>query len=134
MTLENKKWLMAIIMLAIFALGLVIGAFAQHELGARLFPSATEKKWRSQHSEDSSHLTIMAFQDALKNQGPPKDANALMQQIDLQTKIEELIIQSRAAEYSSLTPFTSFSSSAVTLLIGLAGLVVGWLGKKHGAS
>jgi len=131
--LTLKKWFAAFF---IFVIGLVIGAFAQHELGNQLFPSGTEQTWRQHHNEDSTHLQIMAFQDALdalRKEGTPS-ADALSQQIDLQTKIEGLIIQSRAAQYANLTPFTSFSSSAVTLLIGLAGLMVGWLGKKHGAS
>jgi len=131
--LTLKKWFAAFF---IFVIGLVIGAFAQHELGNQLFPSGTEQTWRQQHSEDSTHKQIMVFQGALDTmtKGGAANADALGQQIDLQTKIEGLIIQSRAAQYANLTPFTSFSSSAVTLLIGLAGLMVGWLGKKHGAS
>jgi hypothetical protein len=77
--LTLKKWFAAFF---IFVIGLVIGAFAQHELGNQLFPSETEQTWRKLHNEDSTHQQIMAFQDALdklKNQGAPKDANALMQ-------------------------------------------------------
>lgn len=99
-----------------------------------MFPSQTEKTWRSEHNEDSSHARIMAFQEVLKNQGTPKEANALMQQIELQLKIEELVIQSRAAEYANLTPFTSLGSSVGALLIALLGFAAGLIGKKRGAA
>ena len=125
------------IAILIFVGGLAIGFFAQYQV----FPSQTEKDWRSQHSEDSSHKRIMAFQSAL-DQGTAKDATALSQQIDLQMKIEALIIQNRAAQYSNITPFTSLGSSLITALFALAGVVGGWFvhkksiasEEKHGAS
>lgn len=76
----------------------------------------------------------MDFQDALKNQGPAKDVNALMRQMDAQLKIEELVIQSRAAQYSNLTPLTSLGSSVGALLIALLGFAAGLIGKKRGAA
>jgi len=80
----------------------------------------------------------MAFQRALSaeltNSAAPKDDNALAREIDLQTKIEALITQTRAAEYSSLAPITSYSSIAVNAIVAVLGAVGGWLGKKHGES
>lgn len=119
--------------IAIFAGGLVLGALAQYGL-PRAFPSQTEKTWRSEHNEDSSHARIMAFQEVMKNQGTPKDTNELTKQIEVQLKIEELVIQSRAAQYANLTPFTSLSSSVGALLIALLGFVAGLIGKKRGAA
>jgi hypothetical protein len=119
--------------IAIFAGGLVLGALAQYGL-PRMFPSQTEKTWRGEHSEDSSHARIMAFQEVLKNAGAPKDTNELTQQIEVQLKIEELVIQSRAAQYANLTPFTSLGSSVGALLIALLGFVAGLIGKKRGAA
>jgi hypothetical protein len=119
--------------IAIFAGGLVLGALAQYGL-PRVFPSPTEKTWRSEHNEDSSHERIMAFQEVLKKQGTPKDTNELTNQIEVQLKIEELVIQSRAAQYANLTPFTSVSSSVGALLIALLGFVAGLIGKKRGAA
>jgi hypothetical protein len=118
---------------AIFAGGLVLGALAQYGV-PRLFPSDTERNWRNEHTEDTSHKRIMDFQDALKNQGPAKDVNALMRQMDAQLKIEELVIQSRAAQYSNLTPLTSLSSSVGALLIALLGFAAGLVGKKRGVA
>lgn len=118
--------------IAIFAGGLALGALAQYGI-PQIFPSQTEKAWRSQPNEDSSHARIMVFQEALKNQGTPSDANALMQQMDEQLKIEELVIQTRAAEYASLTPFTSLSSSVGALLTALLGFIAGFFGRKRGA-
>jgi hypothetical protein len=119
--------------IAIFAGGLVVGALAQYGL-PHLFPSQTEKTWRSEHDEDSSHARIMAFQEVLKNQGTPKDVNELTQQIEVQLKIEELVIQSRAAQYANLTPLTSLGSTVGALLIALLGFVAGLIGKKRGAA
>jgi hypothetical protein len=83
--------------------------------------------------KDLSQQRIKTLQDALEKIHPPEDADALKQKIDLQLKLEELRIQSRAAEYSNLTPFTSFSSSVLTAVIGLLGIViVAVIGKKHG--
>jgi hypothetical protein len=82
--------------IAIFTGCLILGALAQHGL-PRIFPTTAEKIWRSQISEDSDHARIMAFQDVLNRQGAPKDTEALRKQIEAQLKIEELIIQSRAA-------------------------------------
>jgi len=122
--LTHKKWFIPILYLVF---GIAIGAGAQYELGPILFPSQTEQQWRSR----SSHQQIMALQEALRNLGTPKDANTLTQQIEQQTKIEALITQSRAAEYSFLTPFTSISSIAVTLVTGLLTALAGfWQGKK----
>lgn len=118
--------------IAIFAGGLVLGALAQYGL-TRIFPTQTERTWRSEHDEDASHARIMAFQDVLKKQGPPNNANELTQQIELQLKIEELVIQSRAAQYANLTPFTSLGSTVGALLIALVGFVAGLTGKKRGA-
>ncbi len=118
--------------IAIFAGGLVLGALVQYGF-LRAFPSPTEKVWRSEHNEDASHARIMAFQEVLKNQGTPKDAIELAQQIDVQLKIEELVIQSRAAQYASLTPFTSLGSSVGALLIALLGFIAGLIGKKRAA-
>lgn len=119
--------------IAIFAGGLVLGALAQYGL-TRIFPTQTERTWRSEHDEDASHARIMAFQDVLKKQGPPNNANELTQQIELQLKIEELVIQSRAAQYANLTPFTSLGSTVGALLIALLGFVAGLIGKKRGAA
>jgi hypothetical protein len=119
--------------IAVFAGGLVLGALAQYGL-TRIFPSQTEKTWRSEHDEDASHARIMAFQDVLKKQGPANNANELTQQIELQLKIEELVIQSRAAQYANLTPFTSLGSTVGALLIALLGFVAGLIGKKRGAA
>lgn len=119
--------------IAVFAGGLVLGALAQYGL-TRIFPTQTEKRWRSEHDEDASHARIIAFQDVLKKQGPPNNANELTQQIELQLKIEELVIQSRAAQYANLTPFTSLGSTLGALLIALLGFVAGLIGKKRGAA
>lgn len=110
-----------------------LGARAQYGL-TRIFPTQTEKRWRSEHDEDASHARIMAFQDVLKKQGPPNNANELTQQIELQLKIEELVIQSRAAQYANLTPFTSLGSTVGALLIALLGFIAGLTGKKRGAA
>jgi hypothetical protein len=118
--------------IGIFVGGLLLGALAQYGI-PEFFPSPTEQKWRSEHSEESSHVRIMAFQQALKDQGVPKDAASLKQQLDLQMEIEQLVIQSRDAEYSNLIPFTSLSSSFGGLLIALLGFVAGLIGKKRGA-
>ena len=115
--------------IAIFAGGLVLGALAQYGV-PRLFPSDVEKNWRNQHSEDSSHKRIMDFQSALNSQALSKDVKTLMQQMEAQLKIEELVIQSLAAQYANLTPFTSLGSSVGALLIALLGFVAGLLGKK----
>jgi hypothetical protein len=115
--------------IAIFAGGLVLGALAQYGV-PRMFPSQTEKTWRGEHSEDSSHARIMAFQEVLKNAGTPKDTNDLTQQIEVQLKIEEFVIQSRAAQYANLTPFTSLGSSVGALLIALLGFVAGLIGRS----
>jgi hypothetical protein len=119
--------------IAILAGGLALGVLALYGI-PQIFPSQTETNWRSEYGEDSSHKRIMAFQDVLKNQGTARDVNELAQQIDVQLKIEELIIQSRAAEYSKLTPFTSLSSSVVTLLIALLSFVAGLMGKPRRAA
>jgi hypothetical protein len=119
--------------IAIFAGGLVLGALAQYGV-PRVFPSDIEKNWRTEHSEDAGHKRIMDFQDVLKSQGPAKDVHVLMQQMDAQLKIEELVIQSRAAQYANLTPFTSFTSSVGALLIALLGFLAGLIGKKRGAA
>jgi hypothetical protein len=116
--------------IAIFAGGLVLGALAQYGL-TRIFPTQTEKTWRNEHDEDASHARIMAFQDVLKKHGPPNNANELTQQIELQLKIEELVIQSRAAQHANLTPFTSLGSTLGALLIALLGFVAGLIGKKR---
>jgi len=99
-----------------------------------MFPSPTEKAWRSQHSEDSSHARIMTFQETLKNQGTPTNTNALIEQMDAQLKIEELIIQSRAAQYASLTPFTSLGSTVGALLIAFLGFFAGLIGRKRNSA
>lgn len=119
--------------IAILAGGPALGAFALYGI-PRIFPNQTETSWRSEHNEDSNHKRIMAFQDVLKNQGTARDVNELAQQIDVQLKIEELIIQSRAAEYSNLTRFTSLSSSVATLLIALLSFVAGLMGKPRRAA
>jgi hypothetical protein len=119
--------------IAIFTGGLILGALAQHGL-PRIFPTTAEKIWRSQNSEDSDHARIMAFQDVLNRQGAPKDTEALRKQIEAQLKIEELIIQSRAAQYATLAPLTSFTSSVGALLIALLGFLAGLLGKKRDAA
>jgi len=118
--------------IAIFAVGLLLGALAQYGI-SQLFLSQTEKTWHS-HNTDSSHARITALQDAMAKLGAPTDANALTQQIDLQQKIEDLIVQSRAAEYANLAPFTSLSSSAGGFLIALLGFIAGLIGKKRGAA
>jgi len=119
--------------IAIFAGGLVLGALAQYGM-PRAFPSQTEKDWRGSHSEDSSHARIMRFQDVLQKQGPARDVAGLMQQMDAQLKIEELIIQSRAAQYAGITSFTSLGSTVGALLVALLGFVAGLIGKKRGAA
>lgn len=124
--------------IAIFAGGLIAGGLVVAVLAPygllRVFPSPTEKTWRSEHNEDASHARIMAFQEVLKKQGTPKNANELAQQIDVQLKIEDLVIQSRAAQYANLTPFTSLGSSIGALLIALLGFLAGLIGKKRSAS
>jgi hypothetical protein len=119
--------------IAIFAGGLILGALAQYGLG-QVFSSQAEKTWRSEHGEDANHTRITAFQELLKQQGPPKDTDELTKQIETQLKIEELVIQSRAAQYASLTPFTSFGSSVGALLVALLGFIAGLIGKKRGAA
>jgi hypothetical protein len=119
--------------IAIFAGGLILGALAEYGL-PRIFPTPTEKTWRSQHNEDSDHARIMAFQEALNSQGVSKDTSVLSGQLDVQLKIEELIIQSRAAQYATLAPFTSLTSSVGALLVALLGFLAGLFGKKHGAA
>ena len=118
--------------IAIFTGGLILGALAQHGL-PRIFPTTAEKIWRSQNSEDYDHARIMAFQDVLNRQGAPKDTEALRKQIEAQLKIE-LIIQNRAAQYATLAPLTSFTSSVGALLIALLGFLAGPLGKKRDAA
>jgi membrane protein YqaA with SNARE-associated domain len=119
--------------IAIFAGGLVLGALAQYGL-TRIFPTQTEKTWRNEHYEDASHARIVAFQDVLEKQGAPNNVNELTQQIELQLKIEELVIQSRAAQYANLTPITSLGSTVGALLIALLGFVAGLIGKKRRAA
>jgi membrane protein YqaA with SNARE-associated domain len=118
---------------AIFAGGLILGALAQYGLG-QVFSTQAEKTWRTEHGEDANHARIMAFQDVLKKQRPAKDADELTKQIEVQLKIEELVIQSRAAQYANLTPFTSFGSSVGALLVALLGFIAGLIGKKRGAA
>jgi hypothetical protein len=76
----------------------------------------------------------VAFQDVLEKQGAPNNVNELTQQIELQLKIEELVIQSRAAQHANLTPFTSLGSTLGALLIALLGFVAGLIGKKRRAA
>jgi len=116
--------------IVVFTGGLILGALAEHGL-PRLFPSQTEKSWRSQNNEDSDHARILAFQEVLNRQGTPKDLEALRKQIEAQLKIEELIIQSRAAQYATIAPLTTFTSSVGALLIALLGFLAGLLGKKR---
>lgn len=117
----------------IFAAGLLLGALVPFGF-LQLFPSSTEKNWRDQHSEDSSHKRIITFQQELQKLDPPKDVHTLMQQMDAQLKIEELIIQSRAAQYANITPFTSVSSSIEALLVAIIGFFAGLFGRKRGAA
>jgi hypothetical protein len=116
--------------IVVFTGGLILGALAQHGL-PRLFPSQSEKTWRSQNNEDSDHARILAFQEVLNRQGTPKDLEAFRKQIEAQLKIEELIIQSRAAQYATIAPLTTFTSSVGALVIALLGFVAGLLGKKR---
>jgi hypothetical protein len=116
--------------IVVFTGGLILGALAEHGL-PRLFPSQTEKSWRSQNNEDSDHSRILAFQEILNGQGTPKDLEAFGKQIDAQLKIEELIIQSRAAQYATIAPLSTLTSSVGALVIGLLGFVAGLLGKKR---
>jgi len=76
----------------------------------------------------------LAFQEVLNRQGTPKDLEALRKQIEAQLKIEELIIQSRAAQYATIAPLTTFTSSVGALLIALLGFLAGLLGKKRDAA
>jgi hypothetical protein len=117
----------------VFAAGLLLGALVPFGF-LQLFPSSTEKDWRSLHSEDSSHSRIITFQQELQKLDPPKDVHALMQQMDAQLKIEDLIIQSRAAQYANITPFTSLSSSIEALLVAIIGFVAGLFGRKRNAA
>lgn len=114
--------------IAVFAAGLVLGILAQ--LGVQAI-SQTEKDWRNQHGEEANHKRITDFQEVLKNQGTAKSAEELEKQIGVQLKIEELVIQSRAAQYAGLTPFTSLGSTVGTVLIGLLGFIGGLIGKKR---
>jgi len=118
--------------IVVFTGGLILGALAQHGL-PRLFPSQVEKTWRSQNNEDSDHARILAFQEVLNRQGTPKDLEALRKQIEAQLKIEELIIQSRTAQYATIAPLTTFTSSVGALVIALLGFLAGLLGKKREA-
>lgn len=117
----------------VFAAGLILGALVPFGF-LQIFPSSTEKDWRSLHSEDSSHKRIIAFQQQLQKQDPAKDVHTLMQQMDAQLKIEDLIIQSRAAQYANITPFTSLSSSIEALLVAIIGFFAGLFGRKRGAA
>jgi len=76
----------------------------------------------------------MAFQEALNAQGVSKDTAAMSKQLDVQLKIEELIIQSRSAQYATLAPFTSLTTSIGALLVALLGFLAGLFGKKRGAA
>jgi hypothetical protein len=118
--------------IVVFTGGLILGALAQHGL-PRLFPSQVEKTWRSQNNEDSDHARILAFQEVLNRQGTPKDLEALRKQIEVQLKIEELIMQSRTAQYATIAPLTTFTSSVGALVIALLGFLAGLLGKKREA-
>jgi hypothetical protein len=117
--------------IAIFAGGLILGALTEYGV-PKLFPTETEKNWRQEHSEDSSHARILKFQQALNNQGAPKDTESLQKQIDVQLKIEELVVQSREAQYAGLTPFTSISSTVGALLVAILSFAAGFWGKKRG--
>jgi hypothetical protein len=55
----------------------------------------------------------------------------LRKQIEAQLKIEELIIQSSAAQYATIAPLPTFTSSVGALVIALLGFLAGLLGKKR---
>jgi len=118
--------------LGIFAGGIAMGALAvwlPQKLG-----NETEQRWNKDQGEDANRNRIMALQKTLDSQDPPKDAATLKQRMELQLKIEELTIQSRAAQYAGFAPFASLSSAIGTFLTALIGFAGGWFGKKQIAS
>jgi hypothetical protein len=118
--------------LGIFAGGIALGAALAVWLPPK-FANETEQRWSKDQGEDANHKRIMALQKTLESLDSPKDAATLKQRIELQLKIEELTIQSRAAQYAGFAPFASLSSTLGTLLTALIGFAGGWFGKKHRA-
>jgi hypothetical protein len=91
-------------------------------------PASTELEWQNSFNENKEHERIMQFQHRL---GVAKDLDKLSRELEVQLRIEELIIKSREAEYAKITPF---SPNISTLISGILGLIGGWLVQRRGRS
>ena len=112
-----------------FGLGFLIkGVLPQHR-------SNIDEEWHKQFSEEMDHQRVLEFQNALQalRANSAKDAGELSRQLDVQLRIEDLIIKSREAEYAKFTPFTPLFAGGFSVG-GVLGLVAGIFAKKRGAS
>ncbi len=110
----------SILYIAIFTSGVGVGVFAQHEL-TRPPESRIDKEWQRLFNEESSHVRIMTFQEALTAAGIAKDLPTLSKQLEAQLEVEDLIIKSREAEYAKITPL---STIIVPLLSAIGGGII----------
>jgi membrane protein YqaA with SNARE-associated domain len=121
----------AIYAIAIFAIGLVLGGLVEYEITRHHPDSSGEEQWHNEHNK-SSRGSIRLFQDALNKQSPATNIEELVQRMDAQWKVEELVIKSHAAEFSTFTTFTPLVTACFSLITSILGLVGGWYLKKHG--
>jgi len=115
---ENAK----IVLRYLLAIALAFGAgfFVKSEV---LVPSSVDEKWNHPtvgFNEEAGHDRILKFQETmetLKAKGA-NDAEELSKQLDVQLRIEDLIIKSREAENAKWLPFTPLFSGGLGAVLG----------------
>jgi hypothetical protein len=117
--------------MGIFVIGfgfgfLIKGVLPQHR-------SHIDAEWSKQFSEEMDHQRVLEFQNALQalKANSAKDARELSAQLDVQLRIEDLIIKSREAEYAKFTPFTPLFAGGFSVG-GVLGLVAGIFTRQRG--
>jgi hypothetical protein len=116
-----------------FAIGFGLGFLLKNALTQPR--SNIDQEWHQQFGEDVDHQRIMEFQKALRElrAKTATDATALSQQLDMQLRIEDLIVKSRAAEYAKFTPFTPLFAGGFSLG-GILGVVATIFARKRRGS
>src|SRR5437660_9020203 len=118
---EVVLYKVVLLCIATFAVGLGVAYFIYDVLPQHRSP--TDVEWHKQFGENPDHLRVMEFQNALKNlqANSAKNPENLSKQLDVQLRIEDLVIKSREAELAKYTPFTPLFSGGVGAVLGLLG-------------
>jgi len=100
-----KNWMQV---LAIFAVGLALGAFAHAWLSAPP-KSATGQEWLNAYNEEKVQEMMLQYQRKLRELESADAANTdeLAKRVAVQSAILDLITKYRDAEFAKYSPFTN---------------------------